>query len=188
VDGVRYLPPNFPDSPRAFNVTVPQGTALLVPPFFVVGESYDNGTADDPADPIIDEIFEGTTIKSTLDGSVVLEGLTTAFPARKSGVAPFPQPIPYTNPRPVGPGVNAIASTFAAGGIWTIFDGLPVGNHTLQNEFDSDFFGQESFTYNITVVPEPAAGALAGIASVVGLGFAVRGRFRRGRNSGITYS
>lgn len=165
-DGVRYLPPNFPGREFVAELTIPLGTPLLGSPFFIFGERYDDGTEDNPADPIIDMIFDETTIRATLNGSVVLEGTASAFPDRKSDISIFSQAIPYAEPRPVAPGVNAIAGTFAAGGIWTIFDMLPLGNHTLKTEFNSSFFGEDSFTYNITVVPEPSSLLLVGAGAI----------------------
>ncbi len=176
VDGVRYLPPNFGGGDFVANVTIPQGTALMVSPFFVFGERYDTAPDDNPADPFINTIFEGTTIKTTYDGNVVLEGLASE-PSRKSDVVVFAQPIPYAQPQPRGPNLNALAAIFGVG-VGTIFDGLPLGQHTIRNEFNSAVFGMASFTYNVTVVPEPSSLCCLG-AGLLGLVFVHR-RVRRG--------
>jgi hypothetical protein len=161
VDGVRYLPPNFGGGDFVTDVTIREGTPIVVAPFFVSGERYDDGSEDNPADPILGTIFEETTFRSTFDGNVVLEGSASDFPERTSDVTVFSQPILYTTPQPRGPELNAVAAIFGKG-LTTIFDGLPLGEHTLRNEFDSSFFGQASFTYNITVVPEPSTIVLLG--------------------------
>jgi hypothetical protein len=160
VNGVRYLP-YFPlAGDFVADVTIPQGTALLTQPFGIYGQLYDDGFENNPVDPIIDTIFEESTIRVTYNGNVVLEGLANTFPNRKSGLTIYPEPIPYLIPQAEG----AIAATFDAGGINTIFDMLTLGNHTINSEFDSSL-GTGSITYNITVVPEPATLMLLGSAT-----------------------
>jgi hypothetical protein len=155
VDGVRYLPPDF-GSNFVADLTIQQGTPLVFTPFNVFGERYDNGTEDNPADPVIDEIFQTTTIRTTFDGAVVLEGSANEFPDRKFGVTVFSAPIPYAAPQPRGPGLNSVTAIFGTG-ITAIFDKLPLGRHTITNVYNSPFFGGTfSATYNITVVPEPS--------------------------------
>jgi hypothetical protein len=161
VDGVRYLPPNFGGGDFVANVTVEPGTALVLSPFFVIGERYDNGTEDNPADPFIDTIFAETAIKTTFDGTVVLEGTGSELAERRFPVTVFAEPITYAEPQPRGD-INAIATHFGTA-ITTIFDNLSTGEHTIKNEFDSTAFGKASFTYNISVVPEPAGSMIAGI-------------------------
>ena len=99
-------------------------------------------------------LFENATIRTTFDGSVVLEGLASDFPERKSSVRTFSEPIPYVEPQDRG-GINAVAAIFEQG-IGAMFD-VPLGEHTIMNVYESTFFGGPfSATYNITVVPEPA--------------------------------
>jgi hypothetical protein len=43
---------------------------------------------------------------------------------------------------------------------------LPLGEHTINSEYNSSFFGMQTFTYNITVVPEPASVILVGIGAI----------------------
>jgi hypothetical protein len=163
VDGVRYLPPNFGGGDFVTSLTISQGEPLMVAPFFVFGERYDNGTEDNPNDPVIGAILDDATIKVTYDGNILLEGVASAFPDRLSDVTVFPAPIPYAEPQPRGPGVNAIAALFGVG-VGTLYDMLPLGQHTIRNEYNSpNFFGGPySFTYNITVVPEPSTLFLLG--------------------------
>ena len=170
-DGVRYLPPNLGSSFVA-NLTIQHGTPLLFSPFNVFGERYDNGTEDNPNDPVIEQIFNSTTIETRFDGEVVLQGGANSFPDRKFGVTMFPAPIPYTTPQPRGPGVNAVSAIFGVG-LTAIFDGLPLGQHTIVNVYNSPFFGGTfTSTYNITVVPEPTIFVLLGwgvVACIVGV-------------------
>src|SRR5262249_25710922 len=152
------------------------GTPLMASPFNVFGERYDDGTEDNPNDPVLDAIFQDTTIKTTYDGTVVLQGLASSFPDRKFGVTVFPTAIAYAAPHPRGPRLNSVAALFGTG-IATIFDLLPQGQHTIKNEFNSpNFFGAASFTYNISVVPEPATLLLVGAG---GMGLTIMTRRRR---------
>jgi hypothetical protein len=163
VDGVKYLPPNFGGGDFVTSLTVSRDTPLLVSPFFVFGERYDNGTEDNPNDPIIDQIMDDAMIRTTFDGNVLLEGQASDFPERTFGVTVFAEPIPYAQPQPRGPGVNAVAAIFGIG-IGTMYADLPLGEHTIRNVYNSpNFFGGPySFTYNITVIPEPSTLVLLG--------------------------
>jgi hypothetical protein len=69
-----------------------------------------------------------------------------------------------------------------------MYAALPRGEHTLRHEYNSEFLGGAfSYTYHISVVPEPGTLMPGGLVSWVGLGCNVRGWFRRGgHNSGIT--
>jgi hypothetical protein len=190
-NGVRFLPVGeFGIRDFTANLTIQPGTAIFTAPFFIYGERYDDGHEDDPADPIVQMILDDTTLRTTLDGTVVLEGTPSSLSDRVFGIYHFPEPIPYTEPQqrgpdgsPIGEGLFAVASAWTTG-TGTMFANLSPGEHTLRNEYNSEFFGGAySSTYNITVLPEPATGVLVGIASVLGLGWAVRGRFRRGRSA-----
>lgn len=164
IDGIRYLPANFGGGDFVTDLTIELGTPLIVSPFFVIGEQYDDGTADNPADPFIDTIFAETTIETTFDGSVILEGTTSDMLDRRFAVTVFSAPIPYADPQPRG-SINAVSSIFGTG-LVTIFDDLPVGEHTIRNEFNSTIFGAASYTYNVNVVPEPASVVTAGIGAL----------------------
>jgi hypothetical protein len=164
------------------NLTVQPGTALFGSPFIVFGERYDDGTEDDPVaiGSIIDQIFADSTMRTTLDGMVLLEGTASAFADRKFGVSVFPQPIPYAQPQPRGENLNAIASIWSTG-IGTMFAPLSPGQHTIRYEFDSSFFGvAASTTLHIAVVPEPTSFAILATAVIAGLGAYRGSRKRRG--------
>jgi hypothetical protein len=190
-DGVRYLPVGeFGIRDFTANLVIQPGIAVFGSPFFIFGEQYDDGHEDDPADPVVVTILEETTIRATLDGTVVLEGTPNSPSDRKFGPSHFQEPIPYTAPQqrgpdgsPLGQGLFSVASAWTTG-TGTMFANLSPGEHTLRFDFNSEFFGGAySSTWNITVVPEPATDALVGIASVIGLGYTARGRFRRGRDT-----
>jgi hypothetical protein len=186
VNGVRYLPvASIEVRDFTTSLSIEPGTALYGTPFFIYGEQYDDGHSDDPADPIIQTIFDGTTVRATLDGVVLLEGTASSLSARQFGPSYFPEPIPYTEPQqrgpdgsPLGQGLFAIASAWTQG-IGTMYANLPRGEHTLRHEFNSEFFGGAfSSTYHISVVPEPPIALVA--CSTIGL--AALGRRRNGRH------
>lgn len=168
VNGVRYLQPNF-GSTFVQDLEAQPDTAFVFSPFLVFGENYDNGTSDNPNDPVLDEIFADATFTTKLDGATVLEGKANAFPARDFGPTAFAEPITYLTPQPRGPGVNSVAAIFGLG-LGAIFDPLSPGQHTIVNVYNSPSFfgGPFTATYNITVVPEPGTVVGAG-AGAVGL-------------------
>ena len=153
VNDVRYLPPNFGSSFVA-DVTITQGTAVVFSPYFVFGEKYDDGTEDLPGDIDGYMLFENATFQTTYDGNVVLEGLASAFPARKSSIRVYSPPLTYLTPQDRG-SHDAIAAIFGQG-LGAMFE-VPHGEHEITNVYSSTFFGGPfSTTYNITVVPEPS--------------------------------
>lgn len=146
------------------DLTIQQGTAVVFSPYFVFGETYDAGSDDLPSDIADFMLFENATVQTSLDGSVVLDGLASEFPDRKSSIRVFSQPISYLQPIDRG-GKNAIGAIFEQG-IGAMFE-LPVGEHTIMNVYSSNFFGGPfSATYNITVVPEPSSLLLLGIVGI----------------------
>jgi hypothetical protein len=187
VNGVRYLPVDSSIRDFTANLTIQQGTALFGSPFFVYGERYDDGHADNPADPLIDTIFDETTLRVTLNGMVLLEGTASSLAARQFGPTYFAEPIPYITPQqrgpdgsPLGQGLFAIASAWTQG-IGTMYTNLPRGEHTLRTEFTSEFFGGTySNTYHISVVPESSTLIPVGIGALSFLGCA-----RRRRTTGV---
>jgi hypothetical protein len=189
VNGVRYLPIGGPPIGN-FNLTIQPGTALFGAAFGFFGEQYDDGHSDDPADPLFDTILEQATVRSTLDGVVLFEGTASSLSARQFGPSYFPEPIPYTEPQqrgpdgsPSGQGLFAIASAWTQG-IGTMYAALPRGEHTLRHEYNSEFLGGAfSYTYHISVVPEPATLVLVGILSLLGWAASARGRFRHGQTT-----
>lgn len=186
LDGAKFLPTNFTPGVEAFrSVSIYEGTPLIGPVFPVFGEKYDDGTEDNPTDlaSFLDQIFQDTTVRVTLDGTIVLEGAASDFPDRKYGVTFFSSPIDYASPQPRGT-VNAIAAVWTLG-VGTIFDGLSIGLHTLKFEALSPQLGDVTTTYNIQVnaVPEPASMLCFG-AGIFGLGFVGRKRLFRPKQIG----
>src|SRR5262249_47368839 len=151
VKGVRFLPPTIGGGEFEFEITVTAGTPIFLSSFYVFGEQYDDGTADNPADPILPFIFETTDVETCLDGQVVLSGTTSDMTDRLTGPSVFDEPIPYSTPQPRGPALNSVAATFTMG-VGGIFPPLPVGTHTIENTIDSLFFGPTHAVYHITVV------------------------------------
>jgi hypothetical protein len=184
VQGVQFLPPTGGGGEFNYNVTLPSGTPFVHTSFGLYGEIYDDGSMDDPVRdrPIIDMIYETATVKTILDGRVVLEGVVADLVDRQFGPVFFDEPVTYNEPQPRGPGLNAIAAHFHMG-VSGIFAPLPVGTHTLENTIESDFFGPTHSVFNIRVVPrgqiqavpEPSSIALASIA-LIGLAAFVRRR------------
>jgi hypothetical protein len=162
------------------NVTIQEGTAIFGAPFFFYGERYDDGHEDDPADPIVGSLLEDTTMRTTLDDVVVLEGTAGLMTDRQFGISRFPEPIAYVVPQqrgpdgsPLGEGLFSTASVWTAG-FGTMFTNLSLGEHTLRHEYESEFFGGAySSTYHIRVVPEPNSLVLFG-ALLVGWSVSVR--------------
>src|SRR5262245_23848011 len=112
------------------SLTIQQGTAVVFSPYFVFGETYDAGSDDLPSDIADFMLFENATFQTSLDGGTVLQGLASAFPARKSSIRVFPQPIPYSQPQDRG-GRNAVGAIFEQG-VGAMFQ-LPLGQHTITN-------------------------------------------------------
>lgn len=152
VNGVRVLPPTIYSGDFEYNVTLEAGTPFWVSSFFIFGEMYDNGAADDPKDPFIPVVFETTSVETILDGQVVLEGTSSDFEDLLFGPVSFGEPIVYNEPQPRGPGLNALGAIFSVG-LGGVYAPLPLGTHTLENTVDSLYFGPTHVIYNITVVP-----------------------------------
>jgi hypothetical protein len=146
---VRFLPANTTPGAYEFNVHLDPGTAFVQSPFPVFGERYDNGTADDPNDPIIDYIFETTDVRVELNGQVLMDDAASELGRYGFGPVYFHQPIVYAEPQPRGPNLNAIAALFTLG-VGAVYHPLPPGNHTLRVDVDG-LLGAYHFTYHITV-------------------------------------
>jgi len=151
VKGVRFLP-NQLGAPGAyeFNVTLKPGTPFVAPPFPVFGEAYDNGTQDDPNDPIIEWVFENTDVVVELDGQTLMDGTAAELANYRYGPVDFNPPIVYAEPQDRG-FANAIAATVTLG-VGAVYRPLPVGQHTLVNTVSGPL-GDYTFTYHITVSP-----------------------------------
>ena len=174
VDGVRFLPQPVGAGEFEFDVILPAGTAFLYGSFGVSGERYSDGSQDNPADPIIPQIFADATIETILDGNVLLAGKAANHSNRLVGPIFSDPPIFYNQPQPRGT-VDAVAAVWHMGvaGLYR----LPFGAHTLENTIESEFFGNTHVTYHINVVPEPSTVTLEGVG-VIGLLAAARRQLR----------
>jgi hypothetical protein len=147
---VQFLPGNFAGD--EFDIQLEPGTAIAFPVWPVFGELYDNGTQDDPSDPFIPFLYTVTTIKSQLDGEVLLQGVASDLDSYSFGPVVLDEPIYYAEPQPRGPGLNAIATTFVLG-TGSVYNPLPAGKHTLVIDVQNPFLGNYHTTYHITVSP-----------------------------------
>jgi hypothetical protein len=148
VKGVRFFPGNFVGD--EFDIHLEPGTAFAFPVWPVFGELYDNGSQDNPDDPIIETLYNTTTIECRLDGEVLLEGIAADLAAYSFGPFVLDEPIFYAQPQPRGGSVNAIAATFVFG-IGAVYHPLPPGEHTLVIDVKSPLLGDYHTTYHITV-------------------------------------
>lgn len=152
---VRLLPYDFVNPTVEIPVSLAEGTPFVALPFFVFGERYDDPSVpdDSPQDVIDLGIFATADIRVVLNGAVLLEGTGTEL-LERYGFGPyfFEEPIVYVVPEPRGPDLNAVAAVFVQG-IATVFNPLPVGEHTLVTTVQSEFFGDFQITYQITVSP-----------------------------------
>jgi hypothetical protein len=161
VKNVQFLPGNtFSGTEATFDVEVAAGTAIAFPSFFVFFENYDNDTFDDPNDPAIiefvDFVFDTTSIKTTLDGKTLLDGVASDFADYQFGLSLFDEPIVYAEPQfrftdASGNDVHSV-SAFAVMGTGSVYHPLPVGEHTLVVDIVGPL-GDIKTTYNITVSP-----------------------------------
>lgn len=150
---MRFLPPGFGPGDFEFDVVVPPGTGIVSSPFFVFGELYEDGSADDPDElaDVLELILMLRTIEVRLDGEVVQSGTAEELSAMGYGYGPtfFDAPIPYAEPQDRG-GIFAIAALWTIG-VGGVYHPMTPGQHSLVVESDGPFFGPNSFTYNITV-------------------------------------
>jgi hypothetical protein len=152
VKGVRFLLQPTSPGEYEFNVNVRPGTAFVTSPFGVNGELYDNGSQDDPDDPIVDDFFATAYVEVRLDGRVVMQGFGNEFSDYLIGPVYYDEPIVYAEPQPRGD-LNATAALFTVG-IGSIYHPLPVGEHTLEITVDSLYFGMFHTVHHITVSPK----------------------------------
>ncbi|HEY5871168.1 MAG TPA: hypothetical protein VI542_37295, partial [Candidatus Tectomicrobia bacterium] len=161
VGHVRFLPVPAPDEigrgscecEFKFDVTLRPGTPFVASPFFVWGGTYEDPLVldDNPADPVLEEIFKTTQIKVVLDDRVLMAGTGTELERFRYGPVYFDEPIVF--PGPVRPG-NSTSAIFVVG-IGAVYRPLPVGQHTLVYTVSSPLLNLDHmFTYNITVSPQ----------------------------------
>jgi hypothetical protein len=150
VGRVRLLPGSLYTGPFEFDVTLPPGTPFVAPAVWLFGETYDNGTEDDPFDPFIVDVFENFEVLLVFDGEVLMDDTVAELERFQFGPVYFDEPLVYSEPLPRGPGVNATSAIWTEG-LGSVFHPLPPGEHTLVQVFDSEFFGHVEYRYNITV-------------------------------------
>ncbi len=164
VGHVRFLPVPAPaetgrgscECEFEFDVTLRPGTPFVASPFFVWGGTYDDSSVpdDNPADPVLEEIFKTTQIKVVLDGRVLMAGTGKELERFRYGPVYFDEPIVFADPVPVGGDLKATSALFVVG-IGAVYRPLPVGQHTLVYTVHSPFFERHyQFTHNITVSPQ----------------------------------
>lgn len=137
--------------------TLDPGAPFVLPIFVWIGESYDNGSADEP---LPSDLFTAMTVTMTLDGQPLLDSNTEPLTPYYFGPQPFQSPIPYAEPQPRGdtngdgePDLFALAMVWAQG-IGFVYPPLSIGQHTLTLYAENAAFGfGYDNTWQITVTP-----------------------------------
>lgn len=76
--------------------TVPTGKTLVLPMSFFTGESYTDGSFDDPADFPTD--YKSSSLLLTVDGRVIVDSTRTKLDCVYVDLTYFPEPIVYPEP------------------------------------------------------------------------------------------
>jgi hypothetical protein len=105
--------------------TVRTGKTLVLPMSFFVGESYVDGTFDDPANFPTD--YKASTLLLTVDGRVIADSSRTKLDCLYVDLTYFPQPIAYPEPSEYGSNA-AIWMT----GLGILLPPLSPGQHIIQ--------------------------------------------------------
>lgn len=137
--------------------TLDPGAPFVLPIFAWIGESYDNGSADEP---LPSDWFTTMTVTVTLDGQPLLDSSTAALTPYYFGPQAFQSPIPYAEPQPRGdtngdgePDLFALAMIWGQG-IGFVYPPLSIGQHTLTLYAENAAFGfGYDNTWQITVAP-----------------------------------
>jgi hypothetical protein len=167
VNKMRLLPAAGQPGDHVREITVKTGTGFVLPPMFIFGELYLDGSSDDPdfvfpdadwaVDPnlgplvginVLDYFYMTTHTEFKLNGAVILSGVTSGMEERHYGPVYFDSPIPYDEVAPNG--AVAAAWTF---GVGAVFTPLPRGTHTLEltTEYDNIFFVNSVFHFVYTI-------------------------------------
>jgi hypothetical protein len=92
------------DDPLIFqgsaSFTVRTGKTLVLPMSFFVGESYVDGTVDDPADFPTD--YKASSLLLTVDGRVIVDSTRAKLDCVYVDLTYFPQPVMYPEPSSYG--------------------------------------------------------------------------------------
>jgi hypothetical protein len=134
--------PYISQGSESFSVRV--GRTLVLPLTFFIGESYVDGSRDDPADYPLN--FRGSRVLLTVDGRVVTDSERSRIDCLYVPPTSFSQPIPYQEPTDYG-------STAAEWmhGLGILLSPLPPGEHVIELQVVSplrEVFGVDIGYYN----------------------------------------
>lgn len=132
----------------SFSVRV--GRTLVLPMSFFLGETYVDGTFDDPVNFPTD--YKASSLLLRVDGRVIADSTRTKLDCLYIDLTYFPQPIVY--PEPTGYGSNAAIWMV---GLGILLPPMSPGEHTIEMEVVSPlpFWGINLGYYNtwyVTVV------------------------------------
>lgn len=103
------------------------GRRVVLPMIFFLGETYVDGTFDDPADYPTD--FKASSLLLRVDGRVVVDSTRSKLDCLYVDLTYFPQPIVY--PEPTGYGSN---SAIWMNGLGILLPPMSPGAHVIQME------------------------------------------------------
>ena len=123
---------------------VKPGRTLVLPISVYLGEAYDDGSEDDPADSPID--FAASLLILTVDGRVVADSSRSSIDCLDFGTVRFAKPIPYETPTDYG----AVAAVWVKG-LGVLLPPLRPGDHQIELQVvtpTADLFGVDVGYYN----------------------------------------
>ena len=123
---------------------VKPGRTLVLPISVYIGEAYEDGTQDDPADSPID--FAASSLLLTVDGRVVADSSRSSISCLDFGTVRFAKPIPYEAPTDYG----AVAAVWVKG-LGVLLPPLRPGDHQIELQVvtpTADLFGVDVGYYN----------------------------------------
>ena len=123
---------------------VKPGRTLVLPISVYIGEAYEDGTQDDPADSPID--FAASSLILTVDGRVVADSSRSSISCLDFGTVRFAKPIPYETPTDYG----AVAAVWVKG-LGVLLPPLRPGDHQIELQVvtpTADLFGVDVGYYN----------------------------------------
>ena len=123
---------------------VKPGRTLVLPISVYIGEAYEDGTQDDPADSPID--FAASSLLLTVDGRVVADSSRSSISCLDFGTVRFAKPIPYEAPTDYG----AVAAVWVKG-LGVLLPPLRPGDHQIDLQVvtpTADLFGVDVGYYN----------------------------------------
>ena len=126
------------------SLDVKPGRTLVLPISVYIGEAYDDGTQDDPADSPID--FAASSLILMVDGRVVADSSRSSIDCLDFGTVRFAKPIPYETPTDYG----AVAAVWVKG-LGVLLPPLRPGDHQIELQVvtpTADLFGVDVGYYN----------------------------------------